>query len=89
MKEIIVKLEELHTYSLGRFQELESAFDDEDYEEEYTDTLIRKYEEGYSDALAMVLEQLKALCITCHKNTDIVLHGHCNACYYGTTKGDN
>lgn len=58
MKEL-AKLKELHAYSLGRFQELESAFDDDDYEEEYTDTLIRKYEEGYSDALAMVIELLE------------------------------
>ena len=59
MKELIAKLEELHTYSLGRYQELESAFDDDDYDEEFTDTLIRKYEEGYSDALTMVLAELK------------------------------
>ena len=60
MKELIAKLEELHTYSLGRYQELESAFDDDNYDEEFTDTLIRKYEEGYSDALTMVLAELKS-----------------------------
>ena len=59
MKELITKLEELHKYSLGRYEELENAFDNEDYEEELTDTLIRKYEEGYSDAIAMVLTSLK------------------------------
>jgi flagellar motility protein MotE (MotC chaperone) len=59
VKELITKLEELHKYSLGRYEELEDAFDNEDYEEELTDTLIRKYEEGYSDAIAMVLTSLK------------------------------
>jgi len=59
VNELINKLQELHNYSQGRYQELESAFDDEDYDEEFTDTLIRKYEEGYSDALRMVLAELK------------------------------
>lgn len=89
MKEIIAKLEESYKDSLEDYKRLESAFDNDNYEEDYDDTLTRKYEEGYSDALAMALELLNSLCITCRKNTDIVLHGHCNACYYGTTKGDN
>jgi hypothetical protein len=59
MQELNNKLKELHKYSLGRYEELENAFDNEDYEEELTDTLIRKYEEGYSDAIAMVLTSLK------------------------------
>ena len=90
MKEL-AKLKELHSYSLGRFQELESAFDDENYDEEYTDTLIRKYEEGYSDALAMVIEALeKSICVTCNEVKDIEMHGHCGACYYGwTTKKES
>ena len=90
MLEVITKLEESYKDSLTKYNELNNANDDDNYDEDYEDTLTRKYEEGYSDALAMVLEQLKALCVTCHKNTDIALHGHCNACYYGTNKkGDN
>jgi hypothetical protein len=81
--EVITKLEESYKDSLTKYNELNNANDDDNYDEDYDDTLTRKYEEGYSDALAMVLEQLKALCVTCHKNTDIALHGHCNACYYG------
>ena len=83
MLEVITKLEESYKDSLTKYNELNNANDDDNYDEDYDDTLTRKYEEGYSDALAMVLEQLKALCVTCHKNTDIALHGHCNACYYG------
>lgn len=86
MKEIITKLEESYKDSLSTFIELNSKFDDDDYDEEYEDTLTRKYEEGYSDALNMVIQLLNSLCVTCHKNTDIVLHGYCNACYYGLGK---
>lgn len=89
MKEILTKLEESYKNSLDAFNELNSKFNDDNYDEDFEDTLTRKYEEGYSDALNMALELLNSLCVTCHKNTDIALHGHCNACYYGTTKGDN
>lgn len=88
MKELVAKLEKLHKESLDLFIELNSKFDDDSYDEEYEDTLTRKYEEGFSDALSMALELLKSLCITCNKSTDIVMHGHCGACYYGQEKGE-
>ncbi len=83
MKELLAKLEESRDSSLNTFIELNSKFDDDSYDEEYEDTLTRKYEEGFSDALSMALELLKSLCITCNKSTDIVMHGHCGPCYYG------
>ena len=88
MKELVTKLEESHKESLNLFIELNSKFDDANYDEEYEDTLTRKYEEGFSDALSMALELLKSLCITCNKSTDIVMHGHCGPCYYGKEKGE-
>lgn len=45
--------------SLKEYQEAVSRFDDDDYDEEFDDTLNRKYQEGYSDALAMILDLLK------------------------------
>lgn len=83
MKELVAKLEKSHKESLDLFIELNSKFDDDNYDEEYEDTLERKYQEGFSDALSMALELLKSLCITCNKSTDIVMHGHCGPCYYG------
>jgi hypothetical protein len=83
MKKIVAKLEESYKNSFTKYNELNNANDDDNYDEEYDDTLTRKYEEGYSDALSMALELLKSLCITCHKSTNIVMHGHCGACYYG------
>jgi hypothetical protein len=58
-RESIEKLQAEYDRSYGAWKSLESAFDDEDYDEDYDDTLTRKYEEGYSDALAMVLALLK------------------------------
>ena len=55
MKELLIELEESYKNSLDAFNELESKFNDEDYD----DTLTRKYEEGYSDALNMVIQLLK------------------------------
>ena len=58
-RESIEKLKAEYDRSYGAWKSLESAFDDEDYDEDYDDTLTRKYEEGYSDALAMVLRLLE------------------------------
>lgn len=51
---IIQKIEEEYNRSWWAWEKLERATFDSDYDEEYEDTLTRKYEEGYSDALAMV-----------------------------------
>ena len=57
-RESIEKLKAEYYRSHEVWKSLESAFDDESYDEDYDDTLTRKYEEGYSDALAMVLRLL-------------------------------
>ena len=57
-RESIDKLKSEYYRSHEVWKSLESAFDDEGYDEDYDDTLTRKYEEGYSDALAMVLRLL-------------------------------
>lgn len=89
MKEIIAKLEESYKDSFDAFNELESKFEDDNHDEEFEDTLIRKYEEGYSDALSMVLSLIKnSICVTCNEAKDIVRHGNCGACYYGWKKGE-
>jgi hypothetical protein len=52
--ELIAKVEESHQRSWRAWEELERATFSDDYDEEFEDTLTRKYEEGYSDALQMV-----------------------------------
>ena len=52
-------IRELYYSSLQAYETAEAKFDDKTYDEEYEDTLTRKYEEGFSDALAMVLDILK------------------------------
>ena len=59
-RESIGNLQAEYDRSYGAWKSLESAFDDEDYDEDYDDTLTRKYEEGYSAALGMVLDLLEA-----------------------------
>lgn len=59
MKELILEIVKLYEDSLNAFNELEFKFEDANYDEEFEDTLSRKYEEGYSDALAMVIRLLE------------------------------
>ena len=59
MKELILEIVNSYENSLDAFNELNSKFDDDNYDEEFEDTLTRKYEEGYSDALAMVIRLLE------------------------------
>ena len=59
MQKIITKLEKSYKDSLDAFNELDSKFNDDNYDEDYEDTLTRKYEEGYSDALNMVIQLLE------------------------------
>jgi phosphopantothenoylcysteine synthetase/decarboxylase len=53
------KVEEDYQRSWWTWEKLERANFDDDYDEDYDDTLTRKYEEGYSDALAMVKRLLE------------------------------
>jgi hypothetical protein len=53
-EELLAKVEESHQRSWRAWEELERATLDDSYDEEFEDTLTRKYEEGYSDALMMV-----------------------------------
>lgn len=59
MKELILEIVNSYENSLDAFNELNSKFDDDNYDEEFEDTLERKYQEGYSDALAMVIQLLE------------------------------
>ncbi len=47
-----------YEFSLKTYNELNNKFDDENHDEEYDDTLTRKYEEGFSDAIAHVFNVL-------------------------------
>ena len=58
-EKIIEKIREEYNRSWWAWEKLERATFVSDYEEEFDDTIIRKYEEGYSDALAMVIRLLK------------------------------
>ena len=58
--ELVAKVEAEYQRSWWAWEKLERRFfNDEEYDEEYDDTLTRKYEEGYSDALAMVRRLLE------------------------------
>jgi hypothetical protein len=52
--ELLAKVEESYQRSWWEWEKLERLTFDSDYDEEFEDTLTRKYEEGYSDALQMV-----------------------------------
>lgn len=52
--ELLAKVEESYQRSWWAWEKLERLTFDSDYDEEFEDTITRKYEEGYSDALAMV-----------------------------------
>lgn len=72
LRTLIARLEKDHSESIATYSELANRFEtDEDYEESFDDTLTRKYEEGFSDALFMVLNVLKAetatTCKMCEK----------------------
>jgi hypothetical protein len=56
---ILEKIEAEYQRSWWAWEKLERATFDEDYEEDFEDTITRKYEEGYSDALAMVQRLLE------------------------------
>jgi hypothetical protein len=59
VKELLLEIVNSYENSFNAFNELESKFEDANYDEEFEDTLSRKYEEGYSDALAMVIQLLE------------------------------
>ena len=59
MKELVNKLEESYKNSLDEFNELNSKFNDDNYDEDYENTVKRLYNEGYSDALNMAIELLE------------------------------
>lgn len=52
-------IQNLYYNSLEDYQEAQAKFSDNNYEEDWHDTLERKYNEGYSDALAYILTTLK------------------------------
>ena len=54
-RESIKKIEVAYVRSFAKWEELDGNVLEEDYE----DLLQRKYQEGYSDALAMVLDILE------------------------------
>lgn len=58
-REKIGILKEAYNRSWWAWEKLERATFDSDYNEDYGDTLTRKYEEGYSDALMMVIKLLE------------------------------
>lgn len=55
MEKMIEKIEAEYQRSRSKWERLEENV----LEEEYEDLLLRKYEEGYSDALAMVKQLLE------------------------------
>lgn len=58
-REKIGILKEAYNRSWWAWEKLERATFDDDYDEDFEDTITRKYEEGYSDALMMVIKLLE------------------------------
>jgi hypothetical protein len=58
-EELIERITKAYKESWGAWDKLEICNFNDEYEEEYEDTLTRKYEEGFSDALRMVLDLMK------------------------------
>ena len=59
LEHIKKRLEIDYAESFKIYEDLTNALDSDDYDEEYENTLTRKYEEGFSDALRLVLSALK------------------------------
>ena len=59
IEQIAEQVEESYQRSWWAWEKLERLTFNMDYDEEFEDTLERKYEEGYSDALAMVKRLLQ------------------------------
>lgn len=57
---IIARIEGNYLVALADYKEAEAKFGEEYYEEDYEDTLERKYAEGYADALGPLVDTLKA-----------------------------
>jgi hypothetical protein len=56
---IVEKLEEEYNRSWWAWEKLERHTFESDYQESFEDTLERKYQEGYSEAIAKTLKLLK------------------------------
>lgn len=59
LKDIKSKLQTPYEKSLNTYEALELLTFDSDYDEDYEDTVTRLYEQGFSDALLMVIKQLE------------------------------
>jgi hypothetical protein len=59
IKEMVEKVRAEYNRSWWAWEKLERATFASDYDEDYDDTITRKYEEGYSDALMMVIRLLE------------------------------
>jgi len=59
--EAIKAIKECHKVAFESWQALEGAYTDPNYDEDFEDTLQRKYDEGASAGLAQALEILGAL----------------------------
>lgn len=59
MKELLEKLKQDYVKHYGIYERLERDTFDSSNTEDYEDTVTRLYEQGYSDALNMVIKQLE------------------------------
>lgn len=56
---LVAKVKAHYEQSFTTWEEMNARFEDADYEESFDDTLTRKYEEGFSDSLEMILRIMK------------------------------
>ena len=59
MKELLEKIKAEYDKSYGIYERLELLTFNSDYDEDYEDTIERLYNQGYSDALLIVIKQLE------------------------------
>lgn len=57
--ELMAKVKAHYEQSFAIWEEMSNRFEDAEYEESFDDTLTRKYEEGFSDAMEMVLRIMR------------------------------
>lgn len=61
IEQLIAELTKTHGESLAIYNELNDAFADENYEEDYSDTTTRLYEEGFSGGIGLALSLIREL----------------------------
>ena len=61
LEQLIAELTKAHAESLTIYNELNDCFKDENYDEDYSDTVTRLYEEGFSGGIGFALSLIRQM----------------------------